>query len=144
MNLGTIRQRLAEACTTIEGLNCHGFAPDAITVPCLIAVEADITFDKYAFNGKGDEVMATLRILVSKADDKAGQAELDAYLGRGSRSIKLAIEAQRGEPGEPALSGACDDLRVMKIQGYRLYEHNGIDYYGAEFVVMCIGEGDGE
>lgn len=144
MNLGTVKQRLVEACLTIEGLNCHGFAPDAITVPCLIATEAEVVYDKYAFNGAGDEVMVTLRILVSKADDKEGQAALDAYLGRGTRSIKNAIEAARGAPGEAALDGACDDLRVMRVQGYRLYEHNGVDYYGADFVVMCLGEGDGE
>lgn len=144
MNVGTVRQRLAEACQTIEGLNCHGFVPDAVTVPCLFAAETEVTFDRHSFNGKGDEAIVTMRVLTSKADDKGGQADLDAYLGRGERSIKLAIEAARGAPGEAALSGACDDLRVTRVQGYRLYEHNGIDYYGAEILVQCIGEGDGE
>jgi hypothetical protein len=144
MNIGLVRERLAEACLTIEGLNCYGYAPDAVTVPCFFAAEVDIAFDRHAFNGKGDEVTATLRLLVSKADDKEGQGALDAYLGRGDRSIKLAIEAARGAPGEAALDGACDDLHVLRVQGYRLYEHNGIDYYGAEFVVRVIGEGDGE
>lgn len=144
MNIGTVRERLAAACLSIADLNVYGFVPDSVTVPCVFAAEADVTFDRHSFNGQGDEALVTLRVLVSRADDKSGQAELDSYLGRGTKSIKLAIEAARGAPGEAALSGACDDLRVIKVQGYRLYEHNGTDYYGAEFVVQCIGEGDGE
>lgn len=144
MNVGTVKERLAAAGGAIEGLNYYGFSPDAVTVPCLFATEADIQYDKYSFGGKGDEVIVTLRLLVSKADDKEGQAALDAHLGRGTRSVKLALEAARGAPGESALDGACDDFHVTRVNGYRLYEHNGTDYYGAEFTVLCLGEGDGE
>ena len=142
MDIAAIRQGLAAAADAIDGLTCYGFVPDAIVAPCFMACEVEINFDS-AFGRGLDTVTVTCRVLVSRADDKAGQSGLDAYLaGSGSSSLKAALEAARGAPGQSALDGACDDFRVTRVQGYRLYEHAGVDYFGAELTVMCIGSGD--
>jgi hypothetical protein len=61
--------------------------------------------------------------MVSRADDLSGQATLDALLsGSGPASLKAAIEAARGAPGQAAPGGAADDLQVVRAQSYRLYE----------------------
>lgn len=144
MNLRAVRQALADAVSVIPGMSCYSFVPNAPNVPAFMVCETDVAYDRHSFGGTGDEATVTCRILVSKADDMEGQAALDQYLGRGDYSIKLAIEAARGAPGEAALDGAADDLHVIRLQGYRIYEHFGDEFYGAEIIVRVIGEGDGE
>ena len=79
-----------------------------------------------------DQYIVRCRLLVSHADDKAGQAALRDYLkASGPQSIKAALEAAPRN-----LGGACDDLNVQRASGYGMYEHNGNHYYGAEFTVL--------
>lgn len=144
MDIAAIRTALAGAAAAIPGLNTYDFIPNMPAEPAFYPADVEVDFDAHSFGGRGDEVRVTCRILSSKADDVDGIAALDAYLGRGARSLKTALEAARGAPGESALGGACDDFRVVRISNYRLYAHGDTDFYGAELIVMCIGEGDGE
>lgn len=143
MDIANVRAGLATAASAVTGLTTYAYVPDSVEVPCFMAAEPRVEYDKLTFGGRGDVVTVTCRVLVSRADDKAGQALLDGYLGRGSASVRNALEAARGAPGESALYGACDDFHVLVAENYRIYEHNGTDYYGVEIPVMCIGEGDG-
>jgi hypothetical protein len=61
--------------------------------------------------------------------------------GSGPASLKAAIEAARGAPGQYALGGLAHDLHVMRVQGYRWYEHEGAQFVGAELIVKVIGDG---
>ncbi|GIH69443.1 hypothetical protein [Sphaerimonospora thailandensis] len=143
MDVGAIRQALADAVSAaaIPGLSCFGYVPDSVPVPCFYAGEVEIDFDR-AFGRGLDEVRVTCRVLVSRADDKSGQAALDAYLaGSGPGSLKTAIEAARGAPGVPALGGLAHDVHVVRVQGYRLYTVGEVEYYGAEITVRVIGKG---
>lgn len=143
MDIAAVRQALADAvAAALPDVVCLGYVPDAVTEPCFYAGEVQISFDQ-AFNRGMDEVFVTCRILVSRNEDAAGQAELDGYLaGSGATSVKAAIEAARGAPGQAALSGACDDVHVTSVRGYRMYQAAGEEYYGAEIIVRVIGEGD--
>lgn len=136
MDIEAVRQGLAANADAIADLNCHGFVPDSITEPCFFPAEVDIEYDK-SFGGM-DELMITCRVLVGRSDDESSQALLNGYLSRGAQSIKKAIEA------EPTLGGACDDLRVMRVQGYRYYQHANITYVGAELIVQVIGDPEPE
>lgn len=143
MDISAVRAGLATAASNVVSdpkLTCFGYVPDSIPEPCFYAAEVDITFDQ-TFGRGMDELMVTCRVLVSRADDKSSQTLLDGYLkGAGSTSLKAALE---GTPGVPqTLDGACDDLHVVRVQGYRFYEHNGTQYVGAELIVRVIGEGD--
>jgi hypothetical protein len=145
MNVALLKERIAAAVaagvTSTPALSCTGYVPDSIAEPAFYCGEVDI--DPMLSFGADDRVTVTCRVLVSRADDRAGQAALDGYLSRtGASSIRAALEAARGAPGQAALSGACDDLVVRGITGYRLYKVNDTDYYGAEIKVEAIGEGD--
>lgn len=143
MDVGAIRAAVPAAVgTAIPELNCLGYLPDAIPEPCFYAGEVEIDFDK-TFGRGMDEIELTCRLLVARGDDLSGQARLDAYMaGSGPRSVKAALVAARGAPGEYALGGLCHDLHLRRIQGHRLYQVGTVMYYGAEFIIRIIGEGD--
>lgn len=142
MDIGGVKVALADTVRAeIPSLTCFGYVPDSIPEPCFFVGEAEIEFDK-TFGRGLDEVTLTCRLLVSRADDRSGQAALDRYLsGSGPRSIKRAIETARGAPGEYALGGLAHDLHLTRVQAYRMYAVGENTYYGAELMVRVIGEG---
>jgi hypothetical protein len=143
VNISALRQAIADAVDAgVPALTCFGYVPDSVPEPCFYAGEVEI--DPHNSFGGDDAVTVRCRVLVSRSDDKSGQAALDGYLSRtGTSSIRAALEAARGAPGQSALGGLCDDLVVRAITGYRLYLVGENTYYGAEFVVQAFGEGDG-
>lgn len=147
MQMSAVRAAVADAARAVvlpsgtAKLTCTGYVPDAVTAPHFFVGEYSVTFDR-AMRRALDEAELTCRVLVGRADDKAAQEQLDAMLsGAGPASLKAAIEAARGAPGEYALGGLAHDLQVTRIQGYRWYEHQGTQYVGAELIVKVIGDG---
>lgn len=125
----------------IPPLTVSAFVPGQVTAPMFFVAEYDIEYDK-TFGGD-DAIDYTCRVLVGRGDDQAAEEVLDQMLQRGGpASLKTAIEVARGAPGEAALGGLADDLRVVRTQGNRLYEHAGVQYLGAELIVHVIGDGD--
>lgn len=147
MQIAVVRERIADAARTVvlpDGvpkLTATGYTPDAVTEPHFFAGEVGVDYDKT--HGRGtDEIEVTCRVLVGRQDDRTSQRVLDGLLsGSGPASLKRAIEAARGAPGEAALGGAADDLHITRVQGYRWYEHAGITYVGAELIIRVIGDG---
>lgn len=147
MQISGIRDAIADAARTavlpagIGKLTCTGYTPDSVVAPCFFVAEVEITYDKAMGRGL-DELLYTCRVLAGRADDRSSQRILDAMLsGAGTASLKAAIEAARGAPGQMALGGLADDLHLERVQGYRWYEHQGSSYVGAEFVIKVIGSG---
>lgn len=147
MQISVVRDRIADAARAvvlpagIGKLTCTGYVPDSVVAPCFFVAEVDINFDKTMGRGT-DELMFTCRVLAGRADDRSAQRILDALLsGAGAASLKRAIEAARGAPGELALNGAADDLHIERVQGYRWYEHQGSSFVGAELSIKVIGSG---
>ncbi|WP_327413232.1 hypothetical protein [Streptomyces sp. NBC_01233] len=147
MQMSAVREAIAAAAREVvlpsglPKLTCHGYTPDSITAPCFFAAEYSLEFDK-AMGRALDEAELTCRVLVGRADDVSAQRTLDALLsGSGPASLKAAIEAARGAPGEYALGGLAHDLHVTRVQGYRWYEHQGTQYVGAELIIRIIGDG---
>jgi hypothetical protein len=147
VDVSAVRAAIAAAASTVQlpagagHLTCTGYTPDAVTEPHFFAGEVGIEFDK-TFGRGLDELEVTCRALVGRGDDRAAQEVLDLLLsGSGPGSLKAAIEAARGAPGEAALGGLADDLHVVRVQGYRWYEHAGVQYVGAELIVRVIGPG---
>lgn len=135
MDISAVRQGLADAADAITGLTCTGYVPDAINEPAFMAGEVDIDFDT-TFGRGVDTIRVACRVLVSRGDDKGGQSKLDGYLkGAGPTSLKAALQADR------TLGGACHDLRVERVRGYRLYTVGEYAYFGAELTVLVIGSG---
>ncbi|MEV3995810.1 hypothetical protein AB0K62_08970 [Streptomyces halstedii] len=146
MELSAVRAAIAEAASAVvlpaaAKLTCTGYTPDAVTEPHFFCGEYSVEFDR-AMNRGLDTAELTCRVLVGLADDESAQRLLDAMLaGSGPGSLKAAIEAARGGPGEYALGGLAHDLHVMRVQGYRWYEHQGAQYIGAELIIKILGEG---
>ncbi|QJT01784.1 hypothetical protein G9272_16930 [Streptomyces asoensis] len=148
MQISAVRDALADAARAVvlpDGvpkLTCSGYVPDAITEPHFFVAEYECDYDK-AMRRSLDELVFTTRVLVGRADDQSSQRVLDAMLsGSGPASLKQTIELARGAPGEYALGGLAHDLHVMRVQGYRWYEHAGTTYVGAEVMIKVIGQGD--
>lgn len=147
MQIADIRAAIASAATAVvlpagvRKLTCTGYTPDSVTEPHFFVGEYTQEYDRTFGRGQ-DEAEFTARILVGRADDRAAQLLLDRMLsGSGTASLKVAIEAARGAPGQAALGGLADDLHVTKVQGYRWYEHAGTQYVGAELMIRVIGSG---
>ncbi|MFI1030732.1 hypothetical protein [Streptomyces sp. NPDC020951] len=147
MQIADVRAALAAAAAAVvlpagvPPLTCTGYVPDAVTEPHFFTAEVEVAFDA-AMNRSLDVLEITCRVLVGRGDDRSSQKILDQLLsGSGPASLKAAIEAARGAPGEYALDGAAHDLQVMRVQGYRWYEHGTATYVGAELVVKVIGDG---
>ncbi|KJS60659.1 hypothetical protein [Streptomyces rubellomurinus] len=147
MQFAAVRAAIADAARAVilptgaAKLTCTGYTPDAVTAPHFFVGEYTVEYDRTFGRGR-DEAEFTCRCLVGRQDDRNAQAILDGMLsGAGPASLKRAIEAARGAPGQAALGGLADDLHVVRVQGYRWYEHAGIQYVGAEVIIRVIGDG---
>ena len=146
MDITAVRQALANAASAVvlptSKLTCTWFLPDAVAEPHFFVAEYETEFDA-AMNRRLDVVTFTCRCLVGRGDERSAQLLMDAmFSGSGAASLKAAIEAARGAPGQMALSGAASDLRVVRTQANRLYEHAGTQFVGGEVVVRVIGPGE--
>ncbi|WP_433232400.1 hypothetical protein ACQP2H_10530 [Micromonospora sp. CA-248260] len=144
MNISEVRQELANAVAVIPGFIGYGYAPDSITVPCFVPTEVELEVNQ-SFGGY-DKATITCHVLVSAADDEFGQKLLDELLSRtGSRSVRAALNAAKGEPGDYALNGAADAFTITRIQGYRKYTFGETEkYFGAEIVIEVLGKNEGD
>lgn len=139
MDLDLISERLAALALNVNGIiRSDGYLPDSISEPHFYVAEVTIQYDQ-TYGGQMD-VQLLCRVLVGRSDDRAGQELLKGFMRRtGPTSVKAALEAGRGEPGEPALGGACDDFHVTGVRAHRLYTVGTSTYVGAEWPVHVIG-----
>jgi hypothetical protein len=142
MDMNAVARGLAAAAenvTSDPALITHAFTPDSLEVPTCFVAEYDIEFDK-AYGRALDAADITMRVLVSRTDDKSGAERLNNLLsGHGGTTLKEAIEADRLAVGGTGLGGAADDHHVERIQGMRWYIHDQITYLGAELRIHVIG-----
>ena len=119
-------------------LTATAFAPDAPTTPHFYTAEFTGNYDK-TFTNTLTELVLTCRLMLSRADDKTGQQQAKALASTGTGTLHQAFRDMRGTPGQQALSGACDDLHLQRVQGPRLYEIGQASFYGLEFTVFVMG-----
>jgi len=144
MDIWGVREALAEAAASVVlpkgkgALTVTAWLPDQVTAPHFFVAEYEQDYDR-TFGGL-DEVRFTARLLVARADERSAQELMDLLMRRGGPcSLKDALEAARGEPGEAALGGLADDLHVVRMSGNRLYEHAGVQYVGGELTIRVFG-----
>ncbi|SNY29043.1 hypothetical protein [Paractinoplanes atraurantiacus] len=153
MEISVVKKALADAVRAAGidipragKLSCYSHSPAAPNVPAFtcgqVAVDPLGTFGQG--NGPGLETLdITCAVLTSAADDDAGQRLLDKLISKdGPYSIRQALIAARGEPGQLALGGVAHDVWVQRIDGYRMLSYGGEDanYYGADVLVRVIGD----
>lgn len=133
--ISALRAGLGTRLQTITGLRASNYAPDRISVPAYAIELASLDYDK-TFGRRMHEVPFTVRVYTSRADDKAGQDRLDAFIDpTGALSIKGAIE------GDTTLGGVAETCRVVSLDNYGVYEVGGTAYFGAEFSVFVWARG---
>jgi hypothetical protein len=143
MDIDAVCEAIAAGVTaaqlTVAGkrVTATAFAPDSVTEPHFFCAEFDGVYDQ-TFAGL-TELTLTCRLLVSRADDVSGQSAVRALASTGSATVSAALLALRGAPGQPALSGAADDLHLRRVRGPRLYEVALVNYYGVEFTIFVMG-----
>lgn len=136
--------RAAEIIVGGAELTCYDYTPDSIVAPAFYAGEVEIE-PNIDFSGDTDTLTVVTRVMCARTDDKAGQKALLALLARkGPTSVRAAILAAAGEPGEFALGGACDDINIISVRGMRGYTIGTTNYVGAEIRVLAIGAGSEE
>ena len=126
-SVSDIRQALAEALGSIEGLRVSNVMVDAPRPPQAIIMPLRVDYDLNARRG-ADEYQFVITLMVGRADSRSAQNELDPYIV-GERSIKAAVEADR------TLGGVVNTCRVTEMRNYGAIAYGEVLYLGCEFVV---------
>jgi hypothetical protein len=128
--ISDLKDGIAVRLATIAGLRVHAFQPDRITPPMATVFPDRVEFDLNARRG-ADTFFFVVQVIVGRADDRAAQRNLDAYIG-GSLSVKAAIE------GDRTLAGKANTLRVTEMRNYQQVLYGDTLYLGCEFEVEVV------
>lgn len=144
LDIDVVYQRI---CDAVNGAELDGntatvtalpYMPDAVTPPVFHLDEFVADYDKDY--GGGWELTITARLLLSRATDSTGQQEAQRLAGTGTNTMRAAISAAAGAPGQEALDGAADDIQVKRARGPRLYDYgDNAHFYGLEFTIFVLG-----
>lgn len=136
MDVKAVMDEIGTKLETIADLRVFPYSADSVTPPgAIVGLPDDITFD--ATYGRGSDSMTLpVWVLVSRNSDRAGSAELSAYLnGSGVKSIKAAVDSTNTNPYT-----AADTVTVVSAEPGS-YTSAGVALLGAEFTVEIFGSG---
>jgi hypothetical protein len=143
MDIDAVCAAIAAAITTAalevndQRVTATKFAPDMPTLPHFFTAEFTGNYDRTM--GALTELTLICRLAYSSADDQSGQQQGKLLASTGTGTLHEAFRGMRGTPGQSALSGACDDLHLQRVQGPRLFDIGEVAYYGLEFTVFVMG-----
>jgi len=129
-SVSALRSALASSMGSITGLRTSATVPDNPRPPIAVVMPERIAYDLNARRG-ADTFFFTIILIVSRADDRAAQNNLDAYL-TGSSSIKAAVEADR------TLGGVANTCRVTEMTNYASLPVGEVLYLSAQFTVEVV------
>lgn len=132
--LTQVRQGLADALATIDGLNVYAFPPGQVQVPAAVIVPADGAFLSYrATMDATHDLELTITVFVQRGQDRSQTEALDAYLAdSGSQSIYAAVEASQ------RLGGIVDGCNVVAASNHGTFNYGEVQYLGVEFSVEVL------
>lgn len=85
------------------------------------------------------ELTSTWHLALALSDDEAAHYEATSLAGSGEETIREAILKARGAPGEAALDGAADDLRLQTASGPTSVDVGETHLLVIEFSLLVIG-----
>lgn len=134
--LADLRTGLKNRLATISGLNTYDKAPGTVTLPAAFPIPVPpIEYDETE-SSDVTEYNFRILLLIQLSTLTYAQEDLDPYLSpSGAQSIRAAIN------GDGTLGGKADWTRVSRCSKYGLMEHNGIQYFGADFDVEVNSSG---
>ena len=125
-----LRVGIATAMGAIPNLRTSATVPDNPRPPIAVVMPERIAYDLNARRG-ADTFFFTIMLLVGRADDRAAQGNLDAFLV-GENSIKAAVEADR------TLGGKANTCRVTEMGNYASMAVGEVLYLAAQFTVEVV------
>lgn len=132
-SLAAIRAGIGNRLDTISGLRVVDYIPDTAPVPCVF-ISGPESCRAMAFGETKHDWRLKVRFLVSRADDRGGQKQLDAFINTGTTSVKDAIATDK------TLGGVVDFCMIIdNCTNYGIYDHNGIKYWGYEALLRVVG-----
>ena len=130
-SIPAIRDAIKTQLQTISGLRGYDTMSTVVNVPAAVVNPGSplVIYDQ-AFDGT-DKLNFIVVVLVGKANDRAAQDALDAYLtNAGPSSVKAAIEG--------TLGGLVVDCTVTTATNYGVYTVGTVDYLGVRFNVEVL------
>ena len=120
----------------ISGLRVYDTIDDMINVPACVVVPTSIDFNEAMARGT-DKYDFDVLVVVSRADSRSGQNQLDSFInGSGSNSIRQAI-FQNSTLGQSETSAV---VTTMTDYG-GTYAVNGVESIGARLGVTVYTKG---
>lgn len=136
MDVQDVLDEIGTKVATISGLSVFPYTVGKIPAPAaVVGLPDDITYD--ATYGRGSDTMTIpLWVMVSRANEQAGSADLAAYLaGSGTRSVKAAVDSTNTNEYT-----SCDEVTVVSAAPGS-FTSGGVAFLGAEFTLEIIGSG---
>lgn len=135
-DLTAIRNGLATALRTVPGLRAAPHMPDTISPPIAVIDSGPGNFETF------EPLIAIgfdVTVLVSKAETRAAQLKLDAYMSsHTSQSIDTAIQ---NHPTLPYAGAATVDHATLSgWDSPAAFTVGGVEYYGVTFHVAVLAQ----
>lgn len=129
-----LRDGLKANLATITGLRTADTVPDNPNPPIAIVLPQSVQYDNAFQHGMNTYTFSVL-VIVNRVSERTAQNSLDAYVsGTGSKSVKLAVESDK------TLNGKAFDVRVTDLRNYGDITIGEINYFSAEFIVLCYAD----
>jgi len=130
MSVNDLRDGIATRLSTINGLRVSDYWRDDPRPPMAMVLPDRIGYDLNANRG-ADTYIFVISVLVSRADDRAAQDNVDQYIV-GPNSVKTAIEADR------TLDGTANTCRVTEMRNYGQVVVGDTIYLQVEFELEVV------
>jgi hypothetical protein len=129
-----LRDGLKANLAKIPGLRTTDTVPDNPNPPMAIVLPQSVQYDN-AFQRGMTTYTFSVVVIVNRVSERTGQNSLDAWVSStGASSVKLAIESDK------TLNGKAFDVRVTDVRNYGDITIGEINYFSAEFVVLCYAD----
>ena len=129
-----LRDGLKANLATITGLRTTDTVPDNPSPPIAVIIPQSISYDDTFQRGMNTYTFSVL-VIVQRSSERTGQNSLDAFVsGTGTKSVKRAIEIDK------TLGGKAFDVRVTDLRNYGDITIGEINYFSAEFIVLCYAD----
>jgi hypothetical protein len=133
-SVAELRKGIAVNLSTIAGLRTAAKVPDDPKPPVAIVLPQSVNYDQTFQRGMTTYNFSVL-LLVSRVSERTGQDALDSWVSStGSQSIKLAIESDK------TLGGKAFDVRVSEVRNYGEVSAGDVNYFSAEFIILCYSD----
>ena len=135
-SFSTIRTAIKTTLGGISGLRVFDTVEDMVNVPAAVLIPSSINFNEAMARGT-DSYEFDLIVVVSRADSRSGQNQLDGFInGSGSASIRQAIftNSSLGQSDTSAVVTTMSDYGGT-------YAVNGIECIGARLGITVYTKG---